>query len=104
MALPPPDKQCDVPGCYEPIVTRVGDEQKCAVHALARCEEWALAHNWGLSLIEANIAIGQTIDDLQQGRNDDAWTSWRKAFALLKTGHGTKRTLIQRGFFEEAGH
>lgn len=104
MELPPPDKQCDVPGCYERIVTRVGNEQKCAIHALAKCEEWALAHDWRLSLLAANNHIHEAISFLGEGKNEIAWESWREAFALLRTGHGTKRTLIQRGLFEAAGH
>jgi hypothetical protein len=104
MEPPPPEYRCDVPGCNEPIVKRVGNEQKCAVHALAKCEEWALAHDWRLCLVGANVQIHDAISALGKGKNEDAWTSWTAAFALLRTGHSTKRTLIERGFFREAGH
>lgn len=104
MSVLPPEDRCDVPGCDRPIVVQVGEEQKCAVHALARYEEWALAQDWKLDLLDANVQIHEAIDALGKGNPEDAWASWTEAFALLRTGHETKRTLILRGLFEEAGH
>ena len=104
MKLPPTDDQCDVPGCGEPVVKRVGDKQKCAVHTLAAGEEWALNHDWRRDLLQANITIRETIELLEDGKVSDARTHWINAFLLLFAAHDTKRTLIQRGFFEKAGH
>jgi hypothetical protein len=102
--LPPPEYRCDAPGCMGWIVRRVGDRQKCRVHALAAAEEWALAYDRKAATINASAEISWSIVSLNEGKYEESWAHWTEAWALMKTVHSTERLLIQRGFFEETGH
>ena len=70
---------------------------------LDAAEEWALAYDWKCALLDANVQINQAICSLEQGQHDDSWAQWTEAWAIMRSAHSTKRLLIQRGFFEEAG-
>ena len=37
--LPPAALRCDVPGCPDEVVVRVGSEKRCLTHAIARANE-----------------------------------------------------------------
>jgi hypothetical protein len=86
------------------IVRRVGDQQKCRVHALAAAEEWALAYDRKSAISDAGAEMNRAVDSLQDGRYEESWAHWTEAWALMKTVHSTEKLLIQRGFFEETGH
>jgi hypothetical protein len=98
-----PERHCDVPGCDGWVVKHVGDQRKCRIHAIAAAEEWALAYDWKCALLEANIDINRAICSLQDGRPDDSWAQWIEAWTIMRAAYDTKRLLIKRGFFHEAG-
>ena len=41
--MPPVALRCDVPGCPEEIAVRLGGEQRCIAHAIARANEMRAA-------------------------------------------------------------